>query len=498
MDLEDSENDDRLSQDENWLNEDEPIQDLIHKLKYHKTFSEFLEFYINKEPSFDILQVLCSLPQDDDFIGIKFANALRKEFLNINSDEEYKQQFLIFSNNLIDGLIYSSEEFLKPLIEHDPLISYLTAYVSNFSETESEQHDEQTMQKKENSSYYFDSYDNFSIHREMLGDKVRNRAYEEALKKYVDGKVVIDVGCGTGLLSFLSLKYGAKYIISIDNSNIIYTMQNTLEKNFPKEKDKVLILKGKAENFGKLILEDKSALERLNSVPWCVSKVIKEQKEIVLVSEWMGYALFFENMFASVRVVLEFLQTKLDKNVILIPCRANLEASFLTSRETKVAFDISKVDFSNICGLDFGFLNYQEERTNSVEAKVELVSPSRRCSNTQVLKEFDLNALSLSQIDFVAEVNFTLTENCIVDGIALQFTCFMDNDMNIKLSTSIPCNSSEATHWKQTVLYFNPRSKQKGETLSIKLKYSRNAVNQRNIEILLTIEEEDPVLYVLE
>ena len=43
----------------------------------------------------------------------------------------------------------------------------------------------------------------------MLEDKVRMRSYEDAIQKLVLGKTVVDVGAGSGILSFLSIKHGA-------------------------------------------------------------------------------------------------------------------------------------------------------------------------------------------------------------------------------------------------------------------------------------------------
>ena len=38
----------------------------------------------------------------------------------------------------------------------------------------------------------------------------------------LDGKVVLDIGCGTGILSMFAAKAGAKHVIGIDQSEIIY------------------------------------------------------------------------------------------------------------------------------------------------------------------------------------------------------------------------------------------------------------------------------------
>ena len=55
--------------------------------------------------------------------------------------------------------------------------------------------------------YYFDGYSHFSIHEEMLKDKIRTKAYMKAIldnPALFRDKVVLDVGSGTGILSIFA------------------------------------------------------------------------------------------------------------------------------------------------------------------------------------------------------------------------------------------------------------------------------------------------------
>ena len=72
---------------------------------------------------------------------------------------------------------------------------------------------------------YAGSYAHFSIHHEMLSDFVRTNAYQKAIYDNADqikDKVVLDLGCGTGILSMFCAQAGAKEVIAVDMSDIIH------------------------------------------------------------------------------------------------------------------------------------------------------------------------------------------------------------------------------------------------------------------------------------
>ncbi|KAG8382612.1 hypothetical protein BUALT_Bualt05G0095600 [Buddleja alternifolia] len=60
---------------------------------------------------------------------------------------------------------------------------------------------------------YFHSYAHLGIHEEMIKDRVRTETYRNAIFQHQDriaGKVVVDVGCGTGILSIFCAQAGAR------------------------------------------------------------------------------------------------------------------------------------------------------------------------------------------------------------------------------------------------------------------------------------------------
>lgn len=78
---------------------------------------------------------------------------------------------------------------------------------------------------KEDHDYYFNSYSSFHIHEEMLKDTVRTKSYMNAIlynKDSFKDKVVLDIGCGTGILSIFAAKAGAKHVYAIEFAEIAY------------------------------------------------------------------------------------------------------------------------------------------------------------------------------------------------------------------------------------------------------------------------------------
>ena len=72
------------------------------------------------------------------------------------------------------------------------------------------------------------------IHETMLKDTVRTDAYRDFIYENKDlfrGKTVLDIGCGTGILSMFCARAGAKKVIAVDNSDIISFAQENVFSN---------------------------------------------------------------------------------------------------------------------------------------------------------------------------------------------------------------------------------------------------------------------------
>lgn len=143
--------------------------------------------------------------------------------------------------------------------------------------------------------YYFNSYAGNDIHESMLKDTVRTEAYRDFIYEnkasVFKDKIVMDVGCGTGILSMFAARAGAKKVIAIDNSTIIRKARKNIAEN---GLDHIIFcMQGSVEDIvkssgdmGGLVLSDGSVIEQVD----------------IIISEWMGYFLLFEGMLDSVIV----------------------------------------------------------------------------------------------------------------------------------------------------------------------------------------------------
>ena len=58
-------------------------------------------------------------------------------------------------------------------------------------------------------------------------------------------KIVLDIGCGTGILSIFAARAGAKHVYAIDNAEIAEYARHIIKEN--KFEDKITVIKGKVE-----------------------------------------------------------------------------------------------------------------------------------------------------------------------------------------------------------------------------------------------------------
>jgi ribosomal protein L11 methylase PrmA len=84
----------------------------------------------------------------------------------------------------------------------------------------------------------------------MLKDTVRTRSYQRAIEENPNDfkdKIVLDIGCGTGILSIFAARAGAKHVYAIENAEIALFAEEIIKRNGLSSK--ITVIKGKMEEI---------------------------------------------------------------------------------------------------------------------------------------------------------------------------------------------------------------------------------------------------------
>lgn len=133
-------------------------------------------------------------------------------------------------------------------------------------------------QRTEESSatQYFQFYGYLSQQQNMMQDYVRTSTYQRAILNNLNDfkdKIVLDVGAGSGILSFFAVQAGAKQVYAIEASNMANFAQQLVHSNNVQEK--ITVISGKIEEV---------------ELPQMVD---------IIISEPMGYMLYNERMLET-------------------------------------------------------------------------------------------------------------------------------------------------------------------------------------------------------
>lgn len=387
-----------------------------------------------------------------------------------------------------------SDKYLQPVLEDDALLFELGDLMSDidskaidYDEFEAALHKDipedfsKIKLTNDRDQDYFESYKGNSIHREMIEDRVRTEGYRDFIEKnpgVFEGKVVLDVGCGTGILSLFCARAGAKKVFAVDNSGIALRAKEIIEKNG--YQDKIQLIQGRVEDFN-------------------TQRQIGKEKVDIIISEWMGYGLLFEGMLDS---VLRARDMYLKEDGVMVPSHCNIRLAPISDAEW-IADSTSEKFWKDVYGFDFspmipgGLLNTHEIGVFDVPEKALCGS-----ANSHLL---EMKTVSVSDLSFKIPLSMTLSRSTdALEAIAIWFdTIFIHagSSQDVKSLDSVDWGkngipglgfstgpSNTPTHWHQAVLMLDTeiaekQSFEQGTVLEGTLEYAKEKGDDRGITV---------------
>ena len=133
-------------------------------------------------------------------------------------------------------------------------------------------------------------------HRELLADTIRTNAFRDAVHQTVrPGDVVVDLGCGSGILSFFACEAGASRVYAIDST--------------------------RAADVAAFLAKELGFADRITVIRKDSAEVELPERADVLLSETMGVLGFDEGIAGIVRDARARL---LKPDASIVPCRVTL------------------------------------------------------------------------------------------------------------------------------------------------------------------------------
>ncbi|PHJ23922.1 histone arginine methyltransferase prmt4 carm1 [Cystoisospora suis] len=310
---------------------------------------------------------------------------------------------------------------------------------------------------------YFEYYGKMANQMNMLQDTTRTTTYHRAIlenRRDFEGKVVMDVGAGSGILSFFAVQAGAKKVYAVEASSMASTIALLCRGN-PSLGSRVQVINKPLES-----IEDDEVPEKVD----------------VLISEPIGTFLFNERM---IETYLSARDRFLKPEGKMYPNRCALVVAPFSDYVLHSDV-INKCNFwkqTDFCGVDLSNAfevamteQFRQPIVDYIDPAVLVAQPERRF--------FDLKKVARQSLeDMTIDFGFTVNSPTLIHGLAGWFdVCFDGSEKTITFSTS---PQSPPTHWFQTrIVVRQPLAVNPGQWVRTSLHMKAN--NQQSYSLSLS------------
>ena len=285
----------------------------------------------------------------------------------------------------------------------------------------------------------------------MLQDLVRTGAYHSAITANASdfrGKVVVDVGTGSGVLAYFAVRAGARHVYALEASDVAQRARKLLQANGLG--DRITVLQAKVEEAE-----------------------LPEPADVIL-SEPMGFMLIHERMLESYIIAR---QRFLRPGGLMFPSTGTIHVAPFSDPALH-AEQCEKVAFwrtTDFFGLDLSPLLGEAAADHFGQPVVGFVDPATLLSPLTATAGIDFGRDAPADLARIAiPFSFTASRTALCHGLAAWFdVAFRGSTEEVVLRTG---PSAPGTHWYQVrILLREPIAVNAGQRLAGSLLCSANA-----------------------
>ncbi|KAM7365218.1 hypothetical protein PAMP_016164 [Pampus punctatissimus] len=302
-----------------------------------------------------------------------------------------------------------------------------------------------------------------SQQQSLLQDYQRTATYQRAIlvnETDFRNKVVLDVCCGSGILSFFAVQAGATRVYAVASSPMAKYTQILVQSNHLSER--ICVLEGEVEDV---------------SCPDMVD---------VIVSEPMGYMLLNERLMESFLYARKWLKP----NGLMFPSYGDIHLAPFSDEELYFEHH-ARASFwqqRSFYGVNLSALHspagdefFRQPIVDTFDVHILMARSVKHCINFMEATQEDLHRM---EIPFV----FTLLQSGLVHGFAFWFdVAYMGSQSTVWLSTA---PTEPLTRWYQVrCLLQTPLFAKLGQTLSGTVLLAANNRHSYDIHITATVDQ---------